>query len=85
MHAIGELHEIPRSSLPGELGTGWIDHIPRLQRSTKAPLESEPTAKHAVLDGQDTLMSSPLAGPEICCVDHDPPFQRSANGDAGTP
>jgi hypothetical protein len=42
------------------LGVGWIDQRFPFQRSTSAPLRSDPTAVHALGEEHDTPASQPL-------------------------
>ena len=89
MHAFGEVHETSFNEAdPGRpsvgSGVGWIAQRLPFQRSTKISCGTSisPTAKHVLLEGQDSLRTGRelFGGAGIDSIDHALPFQRSATG-----
>jgi hypothetical protein len=89
VHAFGEAQETSYNTPPpsGAGGISWINQRLPFQRSANGagmlePTAASPTAKHARLDGHETVRSQDevLAGIGIALIANVLPFQRSETG-----
>jgi hypothetical protein len=85
VHAEAEVQDTARRELncaPEGLVVGWIRHALPFHRSANVPASEPPTAVHAEVDVQATLMRKPprAEGLGVASIRHPVPSQRSANG-----